>query len=918
MLRSFIFITLLLPLLLVAQKSFAAVVRVEVKEFDNQTMLVFHHDRMTGLTPSILGGNGRVRATQSLEIKLISGNISNICSGIKVDSSKRNTIDFRLNNIYRFVETIHGESFVAFKLYNTNKPTTKPDAKEVEKPEAIEVPEDKKQSKISDITVKVTDTKNSKQLIFPFSDKNIGAAVFQRGLDLWVVFDNRKEFYIANSSFMDSWSQYSDTTNTIMKITLKQNLAANIQKQGNNWAISLSSKASTSKQSLNPELVSDILVSVKQVGSVKNIVTIRDPSVGDLLMIVPLQVPGLSVQKERGMVDYKILSSSQGIAISLISEDVKTTYNNITKSIDISSRYTMPSTSTAKDKKLNDGATILPIILSDIDQANFLQTKRLLLYNIVNAENDAAKGSAQLSLGEFYFTHTMYHEALAMFARSEATYQGITNQLVPAMMKSISLIFTDQGLDARTILTELKRNYGDSSAIHEIELWDRYNEYLLGNMPAETIGVADNKLLSTYTDKLYWNFVFAELELLLDRKNAKSMDALINSVRETKDISISNNIKYYKARYYYLLNQANLAQQLLEEIEKNAQNGREFMIADLQLVKILYEQKKLDWISAVERLNDLRFVWRGDKLEMQNLLALGLAYKQNNDIVNAIRTYKYIVDAFGRQSDNNFFVTSQIVELYHRIFLSDEMQELDDFSVVSLFYEFKEFTPIGIEGDRVVLGIARRMLNLDLLEMAEAILEHQVMYRLRGVERMVTANHLALVFLMDRKPVEGLKVLDDTDNENFGFAEHQKRRYLKAKALIDMKKYDEALEYVGIGEDEDATTLKMEILFRSQKWGEYVKFTEDNIKHKLAAGDVVEGAESQDILRLAISYSMLNRTADLEYLQKHIITENTELRSVVEFLRSTNEPINPHNLDKSLNIDKMQNFLDEYRKLLFN
>jgi hypothetical protein len=917
MLRYFIFI-ILLPLLLVAHKSFAAVVKVEVKEFDNQTMLVFYHDRMTGLTPSMLGGNGRIRATKSIEMQIIGSDISNICSGIKVDSSKRNIIDFRLNNIYRFVDTIYGENFIAFKLHNTTKPIQKPDKKEEEESVTIEVPYDKKQSKISDITVKVTDTKNSKQLIFPFSDKNIGAAIFQRGSDLWVVFDNRKEFYIANSSFIDSWSQYSDTTNTIIKITLKQNLAAKIQKQGNNWAVSLSSKISTSKKSLNPELISDILVSIKQVGNVKNIVTIRDPSVGDLLMIVPLQTPGLSVQKERGMVDYKILSSSQGIAISLISEDVKTTYNNATKSIDISSRYTMPSISTAKDKKLDDEKTILPIILSDIDEANFLQTKRFLFYNIVNAENDAAQGSTQLALAQFYFAHTMYHEALGMFARSEAAYNGITNQLVPSMMKALSLIFTDQGLDARTIFTELKRNYADNSAINEIELWDRYNEYLLGNMPAESIGVSGNKLLSTYPDKLYWKLVFAELELLLNRKNAKSMDALINSVRETKDISIVNNIKYYKARYYYLLNQTNLSQQLLEEIEKNAQNGRELMMADLQLVKILYEQKKLDWISAVERLNELRFVWRGDDLEMQNLLALGLAYKQNNDIVNAIRTYKYIVDAFGRQSDNNFFVTSQIVELYHRIFLSDEMQELDDFSVVSLFYEFKEFTPIGIEGDKVVLGIARRMLNLDLLEMAEAILEHQVMYRLRGVERMVTANHLALVFLMDRKPIEALKVLDDTDNENFGFAEHQKRRYLKAKALIDMSKFDEALEYVGIGEDEDATTLKTEILFRNQKWGEYIKFTEDNIKHKLASGDVIEGVESQDILRLAICYSMLNRTADLAYLQKHIITENSELKSVVEFLRSTNEPINPHNLDKSLNIDKMQNFLDGYRKLLFS
>jgi len=619
------------------------------------------------------------------------------------------------------------------------------------------------------------------------------------------------------------------------------------------------------------------------------------------------------------MVDYKIIPSVQGIAVSLISEDVKMTYNSNTKSVDIASRYTMPSSSiTRDDQAVEEGKSILPMALSDIDAANFLQTKRYLFNNITYAHNDTEKGAAELALAQFYFTHTMYHEALAMMTLAEASSPMVSTELVPSMIKALSLIFTGQGLDARTIFTALKNTHGNSNLIYEIELWDRYNEYLLGNMPAETLIVTDNKLLNSYPDMFYWKFIFAELELLLEHKNNKTMDALLSNIRETKDISTINEIKYYKARYYYLLNQVNLAQQLLQEIQDNAQNGRDFMRSDLQLVKILYEQKKLDWISAVNRLNQLRYVWRGDNLEMQLLLALGLAYKQNNDVVNAIRTYKYIVDAFGRQSDNSFFVTSQIVELYHRIFLSDEMQELDDFSVVSLFYEFKDFTPIGLEGDRVVLGIARRMLNLDLLEMAESILEHQVMYRLRGVERMVTANHLALVLLMDRKPVEALKVLDDTDNENFGFAEHQKRRYLKAKALIDMEKYDEALGYIGEALDNDAEALKMEILFRSQRWGEYIKFTEVKLKHDLAEGTVIKGSETQDVLRLAICYSMLNRTNDLEYIQKHIITDNGELKSVVEFLRSTNEPINPHNLDKSLNIDKMQNFLDGYKKLLFN
>ncbi|MGV2432561.1 MAG UNVERIFIED_CONTAM: hypothetical protein LVQ98_04290 [Rickettsiaceae bacterium] len=90
------------------------------------------------------------------------------------------------------------------------------------------------------------------------------------------------------------------------------------------------------------------------------------------------------------------------------------------------------------------------------------------------------------------------------------------------------------------------------------------------------------------------------------------------------------------------------------------------------------------------------------------------------------------------------------------------------------------------------------------------------------------------------------------------------------------------------------------------------------MKDKINMGDVINGLEIQDILRLAICYSMLNRSGDLEYLQSNITTENKELKSILEFLRTSNNPIDPHHVDKMLNIDQMSNFLDSYRKLLFS
>lgn len=905
MIRNLTHIFLYLVILASAFAANANEVKVEVKPVDDGTVLVFYHDRWNILTPSMVGNQGRVRSEKPITVKYLSDTYK-ILSSIETDS--KNTINFKLKPEYKFSGNVYGENLVAFKLSKLNS-----NVKDNRKKDEAQAKQQVSKIKTSDVGVKIIDTKKSKKIIFPFDEDNVGAAIFKRGKDIWVVFDKRKDFFFGSPSFIEGYRQHSDPYSTILKITLKDNLNPSVIKKGKNWNLSFSATSANPKNSLNSISASESLVSIRDIGKIENIVTIRDSSVGDVLKIVPLKESSAGIGKLENKLDYKILESAQGIAISLVSDQVKTVYNEKAKSLDIVSTYLLGK-SMEKDSKSDPSKPIVSFDLEEIEEASFLQTREYLQNNLVIATNSEEKVSAITELSKFYFSHKLYHEALGFINQIRNFSEKLSKQQM--ITKAITMTLVRQEMDARDIYTELKQLYAYDSSIREIELWDRINEYFMGNNPASIIGSSDS-MVNSYPDEIYWKFIFAELDVLANKKDTKSIDTLMKGLRRSQDISVNNRIKYYKARYFYLLQQINLAQNILEEVKESSVNGKEYLMAELQLVKILYEQKRLDWISAVQRLNSLRFVWRGDKYEHQLLMAMGMAYQQNNDVINAIRTYKYILEAFGKHSENNFFVTQQIVELYRRIFLSNEMQELDDFSVVALFYEFKDYTPIGSDGDRVVLGIARRMLNLDLLEMAGGILEHQVMYRLRGTERMVTANHLALVLLIDRKPEEALRVLNDTDNENFGFVQHQKRTILKAKALIDMKKYDDAISYIGEDKDPDSVLLKSEILFRSSRWSDFIAFAEPDIKAKLKEGDVIEGDEGQNVLRLAIAYSMLNRLSDLEHLKKNIITENKELKQVLEFLKSSNAPIDPHNIDKMIGIDTMQNFLDNYRKLLF-
>ena len=929
MLRSFYNIAIILVLTWASSVFASSNVSVSAKESEDHIFLIFHHDRSSILNPSFLGNNGRVRSDKKMVLNPYHDDIvKRICSSIYLNSQDQNVIDLKLKDKYRFIKTIYGEKLVAFKVTNPDfkgvvQNVSDDDSKKIEEVKSTEVtvseslkPE-AKDTKNADTLVKLTESKNLVQMVFPFEDKNVGSAVFQRGTDLWIVFDSRKDFYIPDNSNIESWHQYTDPKNTIVKIKLKSRLFASMVKQGNNWSVKLTPSPIKSEGSLVAETKSDSLVLVRNVQSANNIVIVRDQDIGDLLVVVPVAQQGARVSKDRNMLDYKIMQSAQGIAISLTSEDLHVSYSQKEQAVEISSSYKIASSAHNQGPENNLQSILLsPGLVKNGD--DYLAQENTMVRAVVASVDNPSKFTAQMNLAQFYFVNSMYHEAFGMISLAEISDAGKAQHLTFGLMKAVSMVMTAENIDARTIFADLKNNYKNSPSILEVNIWDRYNEYVVGVHP-EAIGVIENRnLLEHYHDEFYWKLMLAELKIANNRKNFKLIDQLLSIARKSNDLYINNNLKFYKAQYYYLQEQNNLAEQLLMEIEANPSSGRDFMMADLQLIKILYEQRKINWISAVQRLHDLRFVWRGDALELKLLMSLALAYNQNGDAINAVRTYKYVLDAFGKQGNNTFFVTSQIVDIYRRIFLSDEMQELDDFTVIALFYEFKDFTPIGNDGDRAVLGIARRMLNLDLLDMAIDILQHQVTYRLRGVERIITANHLALVYLMDKKPKEAVRVMEETDKENMNFAGYKQRVELKAKALIDLGKYQEALDYMKDDPSEDAVALRLEAYFKANKWGDYISLSEPILKQKIAAGDVIQGDQSQDVLRLAISYSMLSRTSDLDYLNHNIITENKDLKNVIDFLKDTNKPVNPHSIDKSLNIDRMKSFVDGQKALLFN
>ena len=67
---------------------------------------------------------------------------------------------------------------------------------------------------------------------------------------------------------------------------------------------------------------------------------------------------------------------------------------------------------------------------------------------------------------------------------------------------------------------------------------------------------------------------------------------------------------------------------------------------------------------------------------------------------------------------------------------------------LSLFYDFRELTPVGRRGDEMIRKLADRLVSVDLLDQAAELLQHQVDNRLQGAARAQVAVRLAVIYLM--------------------------------------------------------------------------------------------------------------------------------------------------------------------------
>jgi hypothetical protein len=290
--------------------------------------------------------------------------------------------------------------------------------------------------------------------------------------------------------------------------------------------------------------------------------------------------------------------------------------------------------------------------------------------------------------------------------------------------------------------------------------------------------------------------------------------------------------------------------------------------AKLGIVRLSLAKGTMKADAAARELEGLRWRWRGDATELAVIRQLGQLYLSQGLYREALTALKGAGPNLNRL-EGAAEIQADLGAAFRMLFLEGGADGLQPVQALGLFYDFRELTPIGADGDEMVRRLSRRLVDVDLLDQASELLKYQVENRLEGVAKAQVATDLAAIYLMDRQPEPALQAIWASRTTILPAPLNAERRALEARALMDLGRFDHALEVLGDDASPEAREVRAEVFWKQRNWAPAAAIYEGLLGDRFRNPAALSAGEEARLIRAGVGYSLSDDPAALARLSRN-------------------------------------------------
>ncbi len=666
------------------------------------------------------------------------------------------------------------------------------------------------------------------RLAFRFDfDEPVAAATFRRGGAIWIVFDTPLTVDTAALQAEAGEGafeilQVPSRDATVLRIRTSRRYNPAVQRDGLAWIIDFAERPLTAQSALEVEAQPTspvgprLFISVPEPGRP---IGVLDPNIGDNFVVVPVIPLGQAIGRGYTFPQFTLANAAQGVVINPMIDDLRV--RSLRQGVEISSSgVNMAISNVSADAAAHAQlAASRPMVKALEDLESYyapvpqLRAQQRRLQAQVADAPEQTKTAARMQLARFYFANAYAAEALAVLRIALEAVPLLENDPSFRVMRGGSNFLMGRYDEALPDFIH-ESTAGNDEAL----MWAAATTAMQG----DRIGSARDLRFTGSIARDYPRPLKMPLGILIaevaaetgDGQGARLFLEALNLENPTADEQAM--LQFAEGKLRELDGDFEGAIALWEQAAES-DNRPTRARARVALTEMLLRLDRINLREAIEAYEQLRFAWRGDKMEFDNLRRLGSLYLDEGFYREGLSTLKEAATHF-RELPEAPAITEQMSDSFNALFLGDQAREIDPVKAIAIYNEFKELTPAGPSGDEMIRNLTDKLVEVDLLDRAADLLSAQVQFRLEGVQKAQVGARLALIHSLANEYQNALDVLDATQEPDLPPDLTVQRRHLRARTLMGLDRNEDALALLEEDQSEAAELLRTEVYWNNGRW----------------------------------------------------------------------------------------------------